>query len=285
MSGVIIIGKNSYIGRYLSNYLECNGQKKLIALSSKDCDLLEGEDVSNIFNSLSKIGFTIVFLSAINRSVDNSFQSFKKNIAMVKNFIDNAKLINIRSVIYLSSVDVYGKDPTLPITEITPINPDTWYGLSKFVCEWMLQKSEDLNCPISILRIPGVFGHSPRDKSVIGKMVEAIAREKRIFIHGTGQAIRDYVSVDDLCRLIKGLLPLKYNGVLNVATGQSRSILEIAHLAGSSLDLDFDTVHIETVGERDFDLEFDNRKINEILPDFKFEALTVGIDSYLQSFA
>jgi len=283
VSSVIILGKNSYIGRYLSNYLECNGQTNLIALSSKDCDLLNYDDVANRFSVLTKNDSTIVFLSAINRSVDNSFQSFKKNTEMVKNFVDNAKLLNVRSIIYLSSVDVYGKNSDLPITENTSINPDTWYGLSKYVCEWILRESEGLNCPIAILRIPGIFGYSPGDKSVIGRMVSTIKSENRIYIHGDGQAMRDYVSIDDLSRLITELIPLKYNGVLNIATGQSRSVLEISLLISRILFLNYDMVHLSAGGGRDFDLSFDNRKIGEVLPDFIFEELTVGINSYLSS--
>jgi len=284
VSGVIIIGKNSYIGRYLSNYLECNGQANLIALSSEDCDLLNYNNVTNRFSSLPKNASTIVFLSAINKSIDNSFQSFKKNIDMVKNFVDNARLLNITSIIYLSSVDVYGKNPDLPITENTSINPDTWYGLSKYVCEWILRESKGLNCPIAILRIPGIFGYSHGDKSVIGKMVSTIKSENRIYIHGTGQTIRDYVSIDDLCRLISELIQLKYNGVLNIATGQSRSIIEISRLIGSILCCIHDTKHLPAGDERNFDLRFDNRKIGKVLPDFKFSELTVGINSYLEFF-
>lgn len=280
MAVVIIIGKNSYIGMYLYNYLERNGKANLIALTSKDCDLLNCEDVRSLFCSLEKGTYSIVLLATINKSVENSFQSFLKNIKMVKNIIDNAKLINIKSIIYFSSVDIYGKNPILPVTENTTINPDTWYGLSKYVCEWMLRGS-NLNCPITILRIPGVYGHSTRDKSVIGKMISTMKEENRIYIHGNGQVLRDYVAIDDLCRFIIELTPLPYNGVLNVATGQSRSILEIANLIGNLLQSEYDTVHLPATGERNFDLIFDNRKINEVFPGFKFRDISASINSYL----
>lgn len=281
MSEVIIIGKDGYVGEYLLTYLKCNSKENVIAVSSKDCDFLDADAVSGLFKSLKGNNSVVIFLSAINKSVENSFKSFKKNISMVKNFIDNARHINFSSIIYLSSVDVYGRNPALPITENTFINPDTWYGLSKFVCEWMLGASGDLERPAAILRIPGIFGCSPRDKSVIGKMVSTIKSEKRIYIHGTGQTMRDYVSLSDLCRLIKEIMPLKYNGILNVATGQHRSIIDIVHLIGSILNLGYEIIHVTHDTERIFDLVFDNHKIFEVLPGFKFGDISVGINSYL----
>ncbi|MBU1858299.1 MAG: SDR family oxidoreductase [Verrucomicrobia bacterium] len=281
MPEVIIIGQDGYIGEYLLHYLKCHSKDNVIAVSSKDCDFLDADAVAGLFKSLKGSNYRVIFLPSINRSVENSFGSFIKNISMVKNFIDNAKQISISSIIYLSSVDVYGKNSILPITENTIINPDTWYGLSKFDCEWMLGASGNLDYPATILRIPGVFGYSPRDKSVIGQMVATIKSERRVYIHGTGQSMRDYVSIDDLCRLIKEILPLKYKGVLNVATGQPKSLIETAHLIGSLLNLGYEIRHVPRDNERYFDLIFDNHRIFEVLPGFRFSDISVGIKSYL----
>ena len=277
---VIIIGKNSYIGGYFTKYARARGDN-VKSLSSKDCNFLDSNEVSDFFGSLDNQPYTIVFLAVINKSVANSFQSFIDNVEIVKNLVDGHKLANIESIVYFSSVDVYGRKPTLPIIEQSRIDPDTWYGLAKYACEWMLTSSGDVNCPLTILRIPGVYGHSHNDKSVIGKLVSSIRNEKRVIIKGSGRTLRDYVYIDDLCRLLELLIPLRYHGVLNVATGESRSILEIAKLVGSILQIEIVIVYEAADEERDFDLMFDISSLTSLVPTFRFSNMTVGIHTYL----
>ena len=169
----------------------------------------------------------------------------------------------------------------LPITERTELKPDTWYALAKYVCEWTLTCAGEVRCPVTVLRLPGVYGRSQKDGSVIGRVVFSIQRAGSVTINGRGSALRDYVYIDDLCRLVMELVPLRYRGVLNVATGESRSILEIVKLIGSVLGKDFEIVCGEAVRERDFDLRFDNRLLLKAIPKFHFSGLEAGIRSYL----
>lgn len=279
---LIIVGKKSYIGQHLTEYLMALGAN-VISLSSKDCDFLNPDEVSSLFGHLGDTRYTIVFLAVVNKSVANSFQSFVRNIEMVKNLIEGHKLASIESIVYFSSVDVYGRKAVLPITEQSKIDPDSWYALAKYICEWMLTSSSEVNCPVTILRLPGIYGLSHNYKSVIGKMVSSIRNEKRASIKGSGKVLRDYVYINDLCRLLQLLVPLRYHGVLNVATGESRSILEIAKLIGNVLEIEFEIVHEVVNEEENFDLAFDIRSISFLVPTFRFSNMAVGIQSYLEN--
>ena len=77
--------------------------------------------------------------------------------------------VEIRSFISVPS-DVYGRSPELPMSETTSLDPDTWYGLSKSTSEWIVREESNANCPTCILRLPGIFGRSPKDRSVIGRI-------------------------------------------------------------------------------------------------------------------
>ncbi len=167
--------------------------------------------------------------------------------------------------------------PALPITEQSPINPDTWYGLAKYACEWTLMSSGEVNCPVTILRIPGVYGCLPNDKSVIGTMVGSVLRENRVIINGSGNVLRDYVYVGDLCRLLEVLVPLRFQGVLNAVAGHSRSISDIARLIGKVSGRDIDIVFNPPDPSRHFDLVFDNRLLRRLVPEFHFSDISVGI--------
>ena len=173
----------------------------------------------DFFSGLEDVSHTVVFFAVINKSVENSYQSMLDNMKIVKHLIEGCKLANIASTIYISSVDVYGAHPELPITEQSRINPDTWYGLAKANCEWMLSASGDVAFPVTRLRIPGIYGCAPNDKSVIRRMLDRILDDGRVVINGEGASRRDFVWTEDLCRMLWQLVPLKYDGVLNVVIG------------------------------------------------------------------
>ncbi|MEG5028020.1 SDR family oxidoreductase [Microcoleus sp. AT8-B1] len=279
---LIIIGKNSYIGGYLTKYMETNSND-VISLSSKNCNFLEEGSVERFFNNLSnKFYYSIIFLATINRLVDNSLSSYMQNLTLAKNLIKACKLANIQSLIYFSSVDVYGREPQLPITEKSQIQPDTWYGLAKYSSEWMLTSSGEIPCPVTILRIPGIYGSDPNDRSVINKIASSIKTEQRVYIKGSGKSLRDYVYLEDLSKLIKLLIPLKYNGIINVATGHSCAIIKIANLVGMIAQIEFETVYESAEAEREFDLMFDTQKLTSLVPNFRFTPLEEGIRSYFQ---
>jgi len=276
---VVLIGKNSYIGEHLTNFLQAKGID-VISLSSSDCNFLQFDHVAEKFDSFGNTQISIVFLAVIKKCASNNYHTYIQNIALVNNLIKITSRANIRSIVYLSSVDVYGRSPILPITEQTRIDPDSWYGLAKYSCERMLLLSENINFPVTILRIPGVFGKSPSDTSVIGRMIASAISDGRIIISGKGDTLRDYVCLNDLSKLILLMINNKHQGVVNVAKGESRSILDIAKCIGQELNIKIEIISTES-DERSFDLVFDNTKIKEILPNFNFIEMPIALADYI----
>ena len=278
-SKVIVVGKNSYVGAHLTNYLQAM-DSEVLPLSSSDCDFLHLTEVIEQFDSFQNRPVSIVFLAVIKKDASNDYQSYLDNISLVNNLIKVASRTNICSIVYLSSVDVYGRGPVLPIIEQTRIDPDTWYGLAKYTCERMLILAESVECPITILRIPGIFGKGSADISVIGRMVASARADGHIMISGSGETLRDYVYVDDLCELIAMLIHKKYKGVINIATGKSRTILDIAKCVGQILNIELEIIGVER-DARTFDLVFDTGRLKEIFPEFRFIELPTAIAAYM----
>jgi UDP-glucose 4-epimerase len=146
---------------------------------------------------------------------------------MVKNFIESVDLIEVDQLIYASTVDVYGSNPKLPISEATTIMPNTWYRYSKCICEWLITNSQKVTFPVIIMRLPGIFGPAKNDRSVIGNLVRAISSKSELCLTSTGLEKRDYVNINDLCNLIAQLIEVRKSGILNIATGVSTSIIGI----------------------------------------------------------
>lgn len=276
---LIVVGRNSYIGGYFTQYAQARGAS-VLSLSSQDCNFLNRGEVDRFFRSLDSQPSMIVFLATVNKNVTNTYQSFLDNAQMVKHLIEGQRHAGISSILSFSAADVYGIAPPVPLTEDAPVSPESWYSLGKAAGDWMLQHAEELRCPVTILRIPGIFGRAPRDRSLIGRIISEARTTRHVTIHGKGTSLRDYVSLDDLCRVMEGLLPLRYHGVLNVATGRSTRIIDIVQLIGEALELDITPVFDAPDPKRTFDLVFDTNRLRSLLPGFRFSELAEGIRTY-----
>jgi UDP-glucose 4-epimerase len=277
---VLVVGKNSYVGEFLCRHFSAQGAS-VSAVGSADCNFLDAAQVHDFFKSLGEKPITILFLAVVNKTVRNSYSAFLDNIQMAWNLVSSAPDANLESLIYFSSVDVYGRSPTLPMNEATSLDPDTWYGLAKSTSEWIVRQELDSRFSTCILRIPGVFGASKNDRSVIGKFVASIRQEGKACVYGDGQTLRDYVFAPDLCRVVEHLVTRKVTGTFNLATGKSVSLLQILETIREVLGVDFEVVRLPANVDRNFDMCYDTARLSAALGQFEFTPLSAGIRDYL----
>ena len=277
---VLIVGKNSYVGEFLCQHFSARGAA-VVAVGSSDCNFLDSASVHELFKSFGGKPFTIIFLAVVNKDVENTYSAFLNNVQMAWNFVSAARAANIESVVYFSSVDVYGRAPKLPMSETTALDPDTWYGLSKSTSEWIVREELGSKFPTCLLRIPGIFGPSRKDRSVIGRLIATIRKERKVYIHGDGKLLRDYVFARDLCEVVERLVTRRASGTFNVATGTSVSLLQILEVVREALGIDFEIVHLPPNEERSFDMRYDTSKLTAAIGRFEFSPLAAGIRSYL----
>jgi UDP-glucose 4-epimerase len=159
------------------------------------------------------------------------------------------------SITYLSSGGtVYGRPIRLPITEDSPCDPISGYGITKLAAEKYVGMYRELyGIKTRILRISNVYGprqQPGRSQGVIASWL-AVAREGRkglLF----GDSIRDYVFIDDVVDAIVGLEPRDGEpAVVNVGSGVGNSLSDVVGFieAASGLPLD-----VERVPPRPFDI-------------------------------
>ena len=277
---VLIIGKNSYVGEFLYRHFSARGAT-VVAVGSSDCNFLDSPSVHELFKSFGGKPFTIIFLAVVNKTVDNSYSAFLDNVQMAWNLVSGARDANVESLVYFSSVDVYGRAPKLPMSETTSLDPNTWYGLSKSTSEWIVREELGSKFPTCLLRIPGIFGRSRNDRSVIGRLIASIQKEGKVYIHGDGKLLRDYVFAPDLCQVVERLVTRKASGTFNVATGTSVSLLQILEAIREALGSDFEVVHLPANAERSFDMRYDTSRLSAAIGKFDFSPLSAGIRSYL----
>ena len=80
--------------------------------------------------------------------------------------------------------------------------------------------------PLQQFRAAAAFGEGG------ARFITSVLLEEKLTVHGTGEAVRDFIHVDDTCRALDLILQapdhLVHGETFNVASGQPRSILDIA---------------------------------------------------------
>lgn len=282
---LILCGRNSYIGSCILKS-ELASKNQILAFSSLECNFLNAQDVIQVFEKLDHSSKTLIFLSTINKFIDNSYTSFLENLEMVKNLVSICKVKKVSKLIFFSTVDIYGVPSLLPITEQSLPNPNSWYALAKYSAEWMLKNAEELaNTKLIILRLPGIYGPAINERSVIAKMFDDALNKNKIIISGEGKVRRDYLYVEDLIKILETLLKLNFSGTLNVATGKSKSIVDIAKLISEVIYKKTNkSVAIEKSEKehsREFDLEFDISLLKSLIPEIEFTPQDRALPKYL----
>jgi len=284
---VCVLGASGFIGGCLEEKLSKDNVFDVAGYSSESCDLLSLADVKSLFSSVGRDD-AIVIASAITRKQDNSQEAMKKNIQMVDNICEALSINQVGTVVFLSTVDVYGidVDEGLKITEFLSLAPNDNYASSKVASEDLLRKiCSDFHIPLTILRLSGVYGPGDQNKSTIGIIVQSAAREKRIVISDKGESLRDFIHVDDVCRIVISAIRSKKNVLANVATGKSCSIREIAEFVRDIMpfpvEIEYKTFD-EKAEERVKSLEFDCSVRERVFPDVPMTDLETGVKSYIK---
>ena len=154
---LLILSHKGFIGKSLFNYFLNNNNYNVQGLGSDECNLLDKNLCEKILRPKIKKKTTVIFLSSYLRNISDNVSILKNNISLISNFLESVNKKYIEQFIYFSSTCIYGRPPkSLPINENSNIINNNFYGLSKNVSEDIL--SLYLDCPLSIIRIPGVYG-------------------------------------------------------------------------------------------------------------------------------
>ncbi len=270
MSNIVIFGSSGFIGKYLLKYFD--KEYNVVGLNSNDCNLLIIDEVNKIFDLFNE-NTIIIFASSIVRTIENSFDSHKKNVLMAQNIsLSIAKnKVKIKQLIFLSTIDVYGIENDEIINENTLPSPNDFYSISKLSSEFILKKCcRENKTLLTILRLPGVYGKDEQN-STLGKMIKN-AEAGYLTIFGNGSPTRDFLYIGDLYHIIVSCIKEKIFDVVNVVSGKSYSINEIAE-AIMLLYPDVTIIHKKQIMQRQQYLVFNNSKLKSIIGNYKISKL------------
>ena len=210
MKRILIMGKNSYIGSSLYNYLskwpDCyatdiislRDQKwKRNNFSGYDCVFYAVGIAHSDFGKLSDVQKASYY--AVNR--DLTIQAASR-----------VKADGVKQFIFMSSIIVYGDSAPIGvqknITIDTPLNPFNYYGDSKVQAERGLLSLADDHFKVVIIRSPMVYGPGCKGNYAV---LSRFARRSPVFFQVDNA--RSMLYIDNLCEFTRLCVEYIFSGI------------------------------------------------------------------------
>ncbi len=174
----------------------------------------------------------IVWLAAAIRQVTTIDASAGEDLAMMVEaplrFLA-AQRKKPQKLVYISSVQVYGKPVYLPVDENHPTDPFTVYGVAKLCAEnYMRIACRKSAVDFTALRLAFVYGPGQHAKNVIPVFFAKVLKSEPPLIHADGTEIRDDVFVEDIAEAVVKAIQSKKCGIYNIASGEPNTLLSVA---------------------------------------------------------
>ena len=258
---ILVTGGAGFIGSHIVEYLVqrgnnvivldnlSNGKMQNMSKVSDDINFVNG-DVRD-YNLVEQLVKDVdgVFHEAALVSVPESFKMqneyFDVNVNGTENILKLAKEYGFK-IVYASSSSVYGNPKSVPIKEDDDRNPLNPYAKTKLEDELLAEKYSEMGVHVIGLRYFNIFGRrqSKEYAGVIKLFLEKIQQNKAPIINGDGSQTRDFVYVEDVVKanILAMDSNIKYK-FLNVGTGFSISILDLANICIEASGLSLKPVH------------------------------------------
>jgi UDP-glucose 4-epimerase len=245
---IVVTGAGGYVGSALALALADAGHAvtgfghggnfpALRARATRDLDLVSGDLVDG--DALRRVtrGADVVVHAA---SVTGEVACRRDMPAAVRAIVRGTRMVvdavaenTVPLLVHVSTYAVYStfQSRPMPLAEDAELLPDDLYGTLKAEAEW-----EASRVPSIILRLTNVYGRGSgivRKTDVFGHFVRAIEEGRPLRMFGDGRQGNDFVHVDDVCRVIAGLIAVPRRdrpAVLNVGSGEVTSVRRLVDI-------------------------------------------------------
>ena len=230
--------------RVLDNY--STGRRGNLADLGDDVEIVEGELRSYERVHAAVRGAEVVFhqgaLPSVPRSVQDPLTTNAVNVDGTLNVLLAARDEEVSRVVFASSSSVYGNQDVLPQVETAKPDPISPYGVAKLAAErYCVSFSRVYPLEAVSLRYFNVFGprQDPQSQyaAVVPRFITMAVTGTPLTVYGDGEQRRDFTYVENVVEACLAAREASDVGgmVLNVATGHSVSVNELANTVGAVL--------------------------------------------------
>jgi len=276
-SRVLVLGHTGYIGsRLAAAFREMPPPLSVIGGSAPSLDLTASSSVAALEQLLAP-DCALVVCAAIKKQLGDTLESLTQNLAMIMNVCRALEAKPVGRVVYFSSAAVYGEDVAHDtITEATPVQPTSLYGIGKFTAERLLLRTVGRQPGSSLLILRPALVYGPHEPGYYygpsGFLSKARARSP-ITLWGDGSECREFLYVDDVVEIVRRLTLGGATGVLNVVSGVSRTYLDALDAVAALLG-ERPVVTSKPRTKEKVDHFFDNAALRRACPEALFTPLS-----------
>ena len=184
-------------------------------------------------NSLSGIlgNVDVIIHLAATRGTQGLISDYHVNEIITENILLVMNKLNIKHIVFASSIAVYSDITKIPWQENICLQPKTLYGISKASCEYLcIFYAHKFKFRYTILRIAQVLGIEERRKGLMNNFIESACLNKQLIVNGKSVAKRQFIYVDDLAKtfVLCAIRQYKESIILNVGMQEAYTNLSIA---------------------------------------------------------
>ncbi len=128
--------------------------------------------------------------------------AWRYNVEATERVFEQAEQLGVSRILYASSYSNYGLSPDgQPVTESTPLTPQSLYAETKIAAERFLMAQSDTSCAPLIYRLATLYGISPRPRFdlIINQFVLDAYTKRELLIYQRGYS-RSFVHIIDAVR-------------------------------------------------------------------------------------
>ena len=224
-SRIVLLGHTGYIGRRLAvAFGNAAPDVPIVGRSVTELDLT-GAEASAALERLFDPNAALVICAAIKKQLGDTLDVLAQNLAITINISRALAATPVKRVVFFSSAAVYGEDVQHgTITESTPVQPTSFYGIGKFTAERMLVKATSPHAATSLLMLRPALVYGPDEPGYYygpSGFLQKARTGAPITLWGDGTELREFLFIDDVVQLTTRLLFSAATGVLNVVSGAS----------------------------------------------------------------
>ena len=274
VTGVTIYDKFTYAANP-KNYQEFLGDPRLSVIKGDICDY------SLLEKSIEGHDFVVHFAaeSHVDRSIEEASIFVQTNVLGTFNVLEASRKVGIKTVIHISTDEVYGSLSEGSADETFPLQPNSPYAASKASSD-LLARSYFVTHGLDVrtTRCCNNYGKYQFPEKVIPVFINQLSAGGKVPIYGDGKNVREWIHVSDHVHGVQTVIEKGLPGeIYNIGTGGHLSNNDLATeiIALMGFDKDMKSFVRDRKGH-DFRYSVDSHKIESLGFQRKID-FTVGI--------
>ena len=296
---VVVLGAAGFLGSSMTRYLASQGHDVVAYWRQPRSDIANLENVTPVVGDLRDTwilaeafeGADVVFhfASATYPSLfyTDPAAEYSEALQPLLVMMDTAFQRGVHKIVFPSSGGTVYADSDQPRTEASLTDPRSPYAVFKLAAEELLHHAaRQHHFSVDVFRIGNPYGPGQRARpgqGVLPHWIDAIHNAVPIRVFGDGSARRDYLFIEDVCRLMSiSCERLESSGTFNLGTGKATSLTELLAIIKDTVAHPPPVEYLPGRASDIASVSLSSQRLLSMVPGFEFTPLEEGLRRTLE---